>query len=130
MSGFSAEFLREYSKAKYDAILAASEAACRNGYRAPDRNSTQGERGSVYTASAGSNANTAARVQSATVDATSDHTAQTETAISAAVPPSKQQQQSQRHTEPEPECQSQSQSQRQDSTMEDRARLIAVAGTG
>ena len=68
-AGFDPEFLAKYSKAKYDAILAASEEACRNGFTAPQRqpgNSTQSAHVSARTASAGLSANTAARVQPAT----------------------------------------------------------------
>ena len=36
-TGFDPDFLAKYSKAKYDAILATSEAACKDGWIAPDR---------------------------------------------------------------------------------------------
>ena len=117
--GFDPEFLRKYSKANYDAILAASEEAYKNGYCAPNRNDTPCERVTANTAAAGSSENTATGVQPANDTAPcAAVNNSTQTAQHAVLPES----QSQSHTEDAQIPQSQSHTEH----LEAAARTIAT----
>ena len=63
MPGFDPEFLARYSKARYDAIMAASIEAHQNDYRAPGKDDKDTRRVSAHTATTGLSADTATGVQ-------------------------------------------------------------------